>query len=68
MTGDKHWTWAPSAQETRGSSSEVGPESAWDPKGQVQKVCGGRGGDPLTQMLLVGKEDEAWALPSGFSW
>lgn len=58
---------APSAQETSGSSSEGGSQRARGPQGQVQKVSGGSGGDSLTQMLLVGKEDEAWALPVGFS-
>lgn len=49
-----------------GSHGEVGSKRARGPQGQVQKVCGGSGGDPLTQTLLVHKEDEAWALPVGF--
>lgn len=59
--------WGPPVCRRRsGSHGEVGSKLARGPQGQVQKVCGGSGGDPLTQTLLVREEDEAWALPVGF--
>lgn len=65
--GDEGWALGPPVCRRRsGSHGEVGSKRARGPQGQVQKVCGGSGGDPLTQTLLVRKEDEAWALPVGF--